>query len=196
MNELYKEYTQLITEKNIKELSFFARRREVEELAEVVSDDKKLLDESTEILKSIKSRINEEKANEQKSLLEAKNLSDGFHRDDEGFHKFRESYDNLGNDFAELTTEKDRLKVKINALSTANDGELEQYERQLVEMTRLEHLLVSSNNQFKNFAERITDQRIKLTEDLNGVIQRIDGKFGAFFRRLNCLGEVSLYTGK
>lgn len=148
------------------------------------------------ILNRIKYELQEIASKLATALKNAKHLTNGLDETSKEFSKFKNIFKNLPNSIDELLSKKETLLSLANLLNTAEINELDEYEKLLknIEETKLQ---INEQNFEKN---QIHEEMIRCSEEwlkpLNNFIEEINEKFCNYFRKIGCVGEVSLFTSK
>lgn len=130
------------------------------------------------------------------ALKSAKNHSEGFSPDDEGFDKFRDKFNSLSKNETTLRNTLDELQTKVNCMSTADDSEIAEYERGLNLIESLRQRIDEITPQLQNIKDGQERLYQEWMEPLQQLVEDINKNFGYYFETMGCAGEVVISKDK
>lgn len=192
---IFNAWKEIISEADINEIKIEKLKEKMIHMENDFKEQKRQLLESEELLNRVKEVYANVVGQAKATLNKAKDLSNGFTPDDEGFNQYREIHDKLSSDTDVLNTEKNELHSKIDCLKVADDGEIQEYEGRYRQIQSLQEDLEHG----KAECDRLIAKMDKLQDDWLGplaeIVANIHLKFSSAFQDMGCLGEVSIYTG-
>lgn len=126
------------------------------------------------------------------ALRAAKTLSDGFTPEDKGFDKFREKFRSLPKNDNALQNLIDELQTKVSCISTADEGEMREYEAGLQMISNLQTQLEEKSPMIQDIKNRRTLLYEEWINPLQELVGQINKNFGHYFESMGCAGEVEI----
>ncbi|KAL3286561.1 hypothetical protein HHI36_001064 [Cryptolaemus montrouzieri] len=192
---VFKTYNKLIVKSKLSTEKIELARKKAAYIENQFNETRRLYQEAEEILNQVKERYANALGQAKAALQKAKNLSKGFTPADEGFDEYREMYDRLSNDQKALQLEKDQLLSKIDCLRIADDGELEEYEKRLDSIEKLKEDVDRANNELNKLKAQMEKLEEEWLVPLSTLVTEINLRFSNAFMKMDCAGEVAIWTG-
>ncbi|KAK4884603.1 hypothetical protein RN001_000874 [Aquatica leii] len=196
VKEAFKKYSKIVLDPQLDKIDLEKCNRQITLLQNKSKDLQAICGRTEQTLNNIKTTYSN-KMTEAKTLLnQAKQVSKGFTPDDQGFEEFRESYNNLPDNLAELHSEKEHTLSKIDCLSTADVEELEQYHNRVRLIDKYESEIQNADGNLHNINNNMISAQKEWLEPLEEIVQKINEKFSSAFDRMGCAGEVTIFKGE
>ncbi|KAF5269830.1 hypothetical protein FQR65_LT05876 [Abscondita terminalis] len=195
IKEYFKKYSKIALDSELDKINLQICNRQIAVLQNKTKDLELNCQRTEETLNRIKTTYTN-KMNEGKNLLsKAKQLCNGFTPDDEGFHEFRESYNSLPDNLVELDSEKQHTLSKMDCLSTADVGELDEYNKRVQLIEKYEEDIRQADTNLSNIDKNMGAAQKEWLEPLEEIVKKINEKFSNAFERMRCAGEVTISKG-
>lgn len=110
----------------------------------------------------------------QHALQDAKKLSEGHKPSDNGFRKFREKYDSLPSNLEELDHIINELQTKIDCIMTADEGEIETYQKGQKSLEQFQAQLIEKETAMREFGSKMETTYRDWMEPLNEFVRQIN----------------------
>ncbi|KAK5648718.1 hypothetical protein RI129_003610 [Pyrocoelia pectoralis] len=191
----FSTYSKVMLDADLDQINLDTNRKQIIFLKNKSKDLETLCRKTEETLNVIKATYSSVIAEGKLALTKAKQLSNGLTPNDEGFNVYKEVYDNLPNDLAQLESDKDGTLAKIDCLSTADDAELGEYHKRQELIVKYENDIEQGHAQLNNTNCDMEKLEKEWLEPLEELVQEINLKFSNAFRRMGCAGEISIYKG-
>lgn len=130
------------------------------------------------------------------ALEAARKLSDGFKPDDKGFDKYREKYNSLPKDMEALRDMMDEIQMRVGCMTTADEGEMKEYERGLSLIENIQEKLEENLPLIQSMKLRKTTLLHEWLTPLTELVDEINKYFSNYFESMGCAGEVGISKDK
>lgn len=191
----YKAFLEKIKKRKFEYVKLLLLRKEDDYLTRSYREKQRVVEKLEENLLNLQTHYDQIKTKEREGLEHAKALSNGVTRDDPGFDPFRPSYEELVGTIEQLDAQKEELQSRINCMRSANDSEMQEYERREQEIAELNIKIERGNRQLEQLTQLQTRCREEWLDPLQEIVSKINVKFGDAFARMGCAGEVTISTG-
>lgn len=194
--EEYKKISTLQNSVDLKQVQVSVHEKRITILENEIEDLRQLCQEAEKTLNNIKQSYDEITKRAKQSLQKAKELSNGFTPDDEGFNEFREEYDQLCDNLEELQQQKNEIFGRMECLNLPDENEMREYEARQKLIEELENTLRNDSAEINNITSKMRQMESGYCKSLQELVDQISSRFSAAFERMGCAGDVSVYTGE
>lgn len=191
----YKIYIRLLEKHKLENLNMAVAHKDIEFLNARYQEMQESCRQFEESLQEAKRSLEDVRRRERLALEAAKDLSDSYTPDDQGFAKFRQVFDELPNDIHQLESEKDDVISRVECMTTADDNELIEFETRERLIAELRANVTKTENELEQLNDLLDHAQEQWLTPLSELVEEINVRFGAAFERMGCVGEVSICKG-
>lgn len=129
------------------------------------------------------------------ALKDAMQSTDGLKDTDEGFERFKKTFDKLPASIEELQTKRDTVYSLAKLLHDPERHELEEFERLKVSTEKDSKDIEASTVKVNSLEAELSRCSDEWLTPVHEFIAKINDRFRSYFQMIGCVGEISLFTG-
>lgn len=158
-------------------------------------DLKMLLEDKEKILQNLMNHLKNTNKNMNVAHKDAVQLTDNLDDSDDDFKRFKDIFQQLPDSTDDLIAKKETLLSLANLLKTPELNEMNEYERLKSALNEGNEELENARVESEELHNILQNRSHEWLTPVKEFIKCINEKFSAYFMKINCVGEVSLFTG-